>query len=61
MSRLQDSAEPPINLLTGLLPDSVVVVERFTDAPNVELYAEELAVIHRAVSQRRSEFATVRH
>lgn len=61
MSRLQESGEPPTNLLTGLLPDSVVVVERFTDAQNVELYAEELAVIERAVPKRRSEFATVRH
>ena len=48
-------------VLAGIVPASVVAVERFTDEPGVELFAAEQAVITRSVLKRRNEFATVRH
>lgn len=47
-------------LLTGLLPQEVMVVELFADPPAIELYPEEAAVVAKAVEKRRREFATVR-
>ncbi|WP_370423209.1 4'-phosphopantetheinyl transferase [Streptomyces sp. QH1-20] len=46
-------------LLAGLFPD-VIIVERFTDPPDVHLYPQEADIVARAVDKRRREFATVR-
>jgi 4'-phosphopantetheinyl transferase EntD len=48
-------------VLTGIVPASVVAVERFADEPDVPLFAAEEAVLVRSVAKRRNEFATVRH
>ncbi|MFI0959807.1 4'-phosphopantetheinyl transferase [Streptomyces sp. NPDC021080] len=49
-------------MMEELLPESVVAVESHGDdgAGEASLYPEELAVVSRAVSKRRREFASVR-
>lgn len=47
-------------MLAELLPSGVKSVETFGDIPDCPLFAEEEAVIGRAVAARRREFATVR-
>jgi 4'-phosphopantetheinyl transferase EntD len=49
-----------MTVLAGIVPTSVVAVERFADEPGVPLFAAEEAVLIRAVLKRRNEFATVR-
>ncbi|SFS91044.1 4'-phosphopantetheinyl transferase family protein [Saccharopolyspora flava] len=48
-------------MLEKILPDDLARHELFTDPPEVRLFAEETAVIARAVDKRRREFTTVRH
>jgi 4'-phosphopantetheinyl transferase EntD len=48
-------------MLERVLPDDLARHELFTDPPEARLFAEEAAVIARAVDKRRREFATVRH
>ncbi|TDD87858.1 4'-phosphopantetheinyl transferase superfamily protein [Saccharopolyspora karakumensis] len=48
-------------MLERVLPDDLARHELFTDPSEARLFAEESAVIARAVDKRRREFATVRH
>jgi 4'-phosphopantetheinyl transferase EntD len=57
-SRLSPWTDP--EMLEQILPTEVAMVEAFTDVPEARLFPEEEAVIARAVSKRRREFATVR-
>jgi 4'-phosphopantetheinyl transferase EntD len=52
---------PTGGMVAKLVPDSVVVVERFTDVSGVTLFPAEEAAIARAVPKRRNEFTTVRY
>lgn len=47
-------------MLEQILPPPVAAVEAFGDVPDATLFPEEAAVIARAVSRRRTEFATAR-
>jgi 4'-phosphopantetheinyl transferase EntD len=47
-------------VLERILPPSVAAVETFGDVPGATLFPEEAAVVARAVSQRRTEFASAR-
>jgi 4'-phosphopantetheinyl transferase EntD len=47
-------------VLEQILPPKVAVAEAFRDDPAAQLFAEEEAVVARAVDKRRQEFATVR-
>ncbi|HEY5987192.1 MAG TPA: 4'-phosphopantetheinyl transferase superfamily protein [Streptosporangiaceae bacterium] len=47
-------------MLEQILPPKVAVAEAFRDDPAAQLFAEEEAVVARAVDKRRQEFATVR-
>ncbi len=47
-------------MLEQILPGEVAVVETFRDIPDATLFAEEEAVIARAVTKRRTEFTTAR-
>jgi 4'-phosphopantetheinyl transferase EntD len=47
-------------VIEELLPRQVAAVEAFGDDPAVALFAEESAVVARAVEKRRREFGTVR-
>ena len=49
-----------MTVLAGLVPAGVEVVEAFTDPPDGALFAEEEALLARAVDKRRREFTTVR-
>jgi 4'-phosphopantetheinyl transferase EntD len=57
-SRLRPRADP--EMLEQILPAEVAVVEEFRDVPDARLFPGEEAVIARAVSKRRLEFATAR-
>ncbi|WP_436735737.1 4'-phosphopantetheinyl transferase family protein [Streptomyces sp. BBFR102] len=48
-------------MLKTILPEGLSVVETREDVPEATLYAQEAAVVARAVHKRRAEFATVRH
>ena len=48
-------------MLGELLPPAVRVVEVHDDPPGIELYAQERALVARAVEARRREFTTGRH
>jgi enterobactin synthetase component D / holo-[acyl-carrier protein] synthase len=48
-------------MIDEILPDKVRVAEAFQDRTDAMLFAEEEAVISRAVAKRRNEFTTVRH
>ena len=48
-------------MIAELLPAEVASAEAYEDPPEVELFAEEEAVIARAVDKRRREFRTVRY
>ncbi len=50
-----------VTLLAGLLPQKAQTAEVFDDPDDAFLFAEEEAVIARAVDKRRREFTTVRH
>lgn len=47
-------------MLEQILPPRVAAVEAFGDVPGATLLPEEAAVVARAVSQRRTEFASAR-
>jgi 4'-phosphopantetheinyl transferase EntD len=47
-------------VLDQILPPRVAAVESFGEVPGATLFPEEAAVVARAVSQRRTEFATAR-
>ena len=47
-------------MLEQILPPWVAAVEAFGDVPGATLFPEEAAVVARAVSQRRTEFASAR-
>ncbi|WP_406691129.1 4'-phosphopantetheinyl transferase superfamily protein [Saccharopolyspora sp. ID03-671] len=48
-------------MLEHVLPDDLARHELFTDPPEARLFAEETAVVARAVDKRRREFTAVRH
>jgi 4'-phosphopantetheinyl transferase EntD len=48
-------------MIEELVPDSMHVAERCSDATGEQLYPDELAHIRNAVAKRRDEFTTVRH
>ncbi|MFH9204141.1 4'-phosphopantetheinyl transferase [Streptomyces albidoflavus] len=48
-------------MLKTILPEGLSVVETRADVPESTLYAEEAAVVARAVHKRRAEFTAVRH
>lgn len=50
-----------VGLLRTLVPASLQTVDTFGDVSADSLFAEERAVVGRAVQKRRREFATVRH
>jgi len=47
-------------MIENIVPAVVACAEMFADPPNIELLPEEEAVVARAVSKRRREFATAR-
>lgn len=47
-------------MIDEILPSAVATAESSADAPEDELFPEELELIERAVPKRRSEFATAR-
>jgi enterobactin synthetase component D / holo-[acyl-carrier protein] synthase len=47
-------------VIEEILPAAATAVEAFADPPDVTLFAEEEAVVRRAVDKRRREFTTVR-
>lgn len=49
-----------LNVLELILPPRVAAVEAFGDVPGATLFPAEAAVVARAVSQRRTEFASAR-
>ncbi|MEV6694612.1 4'-phosphopantetheinyl transferase superfamily protein [Micromonospora sp. NPDC051196] len=48
-------------MIERILPAGVAAVESFGDQAGIPLFAEEEAVVARAVDKRRREFAAVRH
>lgn len=48
-------------MIDAILPDVVVSKESFGDDPEATLFAEETALVARAVDKRRREFTTGRH
>lgn len=50
-----------VQLISGLLPAHVIVVETFSDPPTIEMYPDEFEFVARAIEIRRREFATVRN
>ena len=61
VSDLQVTVTEGRPLLARILPAEVAVAEAFTDLPDVTLFAQERALVARAVGARRAEFATGRH
>jgi enterobactin synthetase component D / holo-[acyl-carrier protein] synthase len=56
----EDAAGPVPELIAGLLPGSVEIVETRDDLPDGELFPGELPAVARAVPERRREFTTGR-